>query len=529
MYRGILATVVVIGSLFVTASFAYIVNPGPVVNATVGGVWPRPKYLRSTDNYFLIDPKNFSILPVENTCDILDKAITRYIKIIQSTVHSPIYYPHVVHNGSGTNVTPAQILSSLKVNLTSPCEQKPHLKMDEWYFLSTSGTIISHSIWGVLRALETFSQLVTPYENQMLRVTETHIRDEPRFPHRGLLVDTSRHYISKDILFRILDGMAYNKLNVFHWHIVDDHSFPYVSKKFPELSAKGAFRPEMIYTQKDVADVIEYARIRGIRVIPEFDVPGHTRSWGVSHPEVLTQCEGSYQGLMGPMNPIKDVTYQFIDELFREVQEVFPDQYIHVGGDEVGFECWNSSTEIVDYMKKNNISSFSFLQKNFMEKVTRSVTALDNIPIVWQEVMVENVDMPPGTIVQVWTGDWRVLLFMFTKAGHRALMSECWYLDHLENGGDWKKYYNCEPLDFIGSEEQKKLILGGEACMWAEVVSDRNILQRIFPRSSAAAERLWSPQHTRNFVEAQQRLEEHVCRMNLRGIPAQPANGPGIC
>lgn len=111
--------------------------------------------------------------------------------------------------------------------------------------------------------------------------------------------------------------MAYNKLNVFHWHIVDDHSFPYVSKKFPELSAKGAFRSEMIYTQKDVADVIEYARIRGIRVIPEFDVPGHTRSWGVSHPEVLTQCEGSYQGLMGPMNPIKDVTYQFIDELFR--------------------------------------------------------------------------------------------------------------------------------------------------------------------------------------------------------------------
>lgn len=138
-------------------------------------------------------------------------------------------------------------------------------------------------------------------------------------------------------LEQILDGMAYNKMNVFHWHIVDDHSFPYESIKFPELT-KGAYHDSMIYSQKDVAKIIEYARMRGIRVMPEFDTPGHTRSWGASHPELLTACGGPYQGKLGPINPIIDSNYDFIFELLEEVFRVFPDKYSHLGGDEVGFE-----------------------------------------------------------------------------------------------------------------------------------------------------------------------------------------------
>lgn len=143
--------------------------------------------------------------------------------------------------------------------------------------------------------------------------------------------------------------------------------------------------------------------------------------------------------------------------------------------------------------------------------------------------MVRDVRMPPETVVQVWLGDWRFLLSTFTRGGHRALLSECWYLDHVQRGGDWEKYYRCEPLDFSGTKKQKKLVLGGEGCMWGEAVNDHNILPRIFPRASAIAERLWSTQDTKDEKEAKRRLEEHVCRMNLRGVPAQPANGPGIC
>lgn len=201
-----------------------------------------------------------------------------------------------------------------------------------------------------------------------LRINETEIHDKPRYSFRGLLVDTSRHYINVFTLKQIIDGMAYNKLNVFHWHIVDDHrsaiycifitkidsfllcqneklyhkhlnfismnSFPYESRTFPELSREGAYKSNMVYTQSQIQEIIEYARLRGIRTLAEFDTPGHTRSWGISHPEILTACEGVYSGKLGPIDPTKEESYTFMQKLLEEVVEVFPDEYVHLGGDE---------------------------------------------------------------------------------------------------------------------------------------------------------------------------------------------------
>lgn len=323
--------------------------------------------------------------------------------------------------------------------------------------------------------------------------------------------------------------MAYNKLNVFHWHIVDDHSFPYESTEFPELSAQGAFHSKLVYTQSNVQMVIEYARERGIRVMVEFDTPGHTRSWGVSHPELLVACSGKYSGKLGPMDPTAKTTYTFLERLFGEIVTVFPEKYIHLGGDEVDFECWNSSSVITQFMLTNNITTFEKLEDLFIQRVVDIVDRLNSSSVVWQEVFENRVKLPKGTVVQVWTGNRKALLADITSKGLPALLSACWYLDHLKTGGDWKEFYNCDAHDFPGTDTQKQLVLGGEACMWAEVVDDNNVLQRIFPRVSATAEKLWSQQNVNNIASAAQRLEEHACRMIHRGIPAQPPNGPGFC
>lgn len=173
-------------------------------------------------------------------------------------------------------------------------------------------------MWGVLRGLESFSQLLTPVSEEVLslRLNATTIDDAPRFAHRGLLLDTGRHFMPPTTIRTLLDGMAYTKLNVFHWHIVDDQSFPYQSQRYPELSARGAFHPQLaVYTPTDVADLVEYARLRGIRVLIELDTPGHTRSWGVAHPELLTQCGGDWTGKLGPIDPSAPGVYEFVGDL----------------------------------------------------------------------------------------------------------------------------------------------------------------------------------------------------------------------
>lgn len=199
-------------------------------------------------------------------------------------------------------------------------------------------------------------------------------------------------------------------------------------------------------------------------------------------------------------------------------------------------------------MKTFNISTFEQLEEFYIQKLIDNISSLNSSSIVWQEVYTNGVKLPPGTVVHVWTGDQKKLLskvlfylifltatlfflctIQITRDNLPALLSSCWYLDHLSTGGDWVKLYKCDPLDFPGTEKQKKLVYGGEACMWAEVVDDTNVLQRIFPRVCATAEKLWSPAGVSSIDEAMKRLEEHYCRLRGRNIPAQPPNGPGRC
>ncbi|NXQ68967.1 HEXB hexosaminidase, partial [Quiscalus mexicanus] len=409
------------------------------------------------------------------------------------------------------------------------CDRHPQLASSEAYHLTVTEPVAilkAPEVWGALRGLETFSQLVHEDDYGSVLVNESEINDFPRFAHRGVLLDTSRHYLPLKSILTNLDAMAFNKFNVLHWHIVDDQSFPYQSIYFPELSDKGAYSSNLIYTPTDVRVVIEYARLRGIRVIPEFDTPGHTQSWGKGQKDLLTPCYNGGQptGSFGPVNPVWNTTYDFMTKFFKEISSVFPDEFIHLGGDEVDFSCWKSNPEVKEFMKKQGFGiDYAKLESYYVQNILDIVSSYNKGQMVWQEVFDHKAQLKPDTVVQVWmANNYARELSRVTGAGFTAVLSAPWYLDYISYGQDWKKYYSVEPLNFPGSEEQKKLLIGGEACLWGEFVDATNLTPRLWPRASAVGERLWSSSNVTNLQDAYKRLTNHRCRMLRRGIAAEP-------
>lgn len=353
------------------------------------------------------------------------------------------------------------------------------------------------------------------------------------------MLDTSRHFLPLDVLKDHLDLMAHNKLNVFHWHLTDDTSFPYQSVKFPTLSEFGAYNQySLVYTPSDVQEIIEYARLRGIRVIPEFDTPGHTQSWGPGMKDLLARCydeKGLPTNFFGPINPVPEENYIFLAQFFEEISQVFPDSYVHLGGDEVDFSCWASNPEIAAFMEEQEFGkSYEKLEEYYMQKlinVTQQATKGTMQYLIWQEVIDNGVTVPEGTVVHIWKdgSNWVPEMQLVTSLGYPVLLSSPWYLNRINYGIDWDQYYIVEPFSFNGTESQKSLVMGGEACMWTEFTDAVSVTGRTWPRASAIAERLWSNENVKDPRQAAPRLEEHRCRLLRRGYRVDPVNGPNYC
>ncbi|KAM6425955.1 beta-hexosaminidase subunit alpha [Liasis olivaceus] len=491
-------------------------------------VWPQPQRLSAApQGRCRLSSRGFGFAyanasAVAPGCDVLDQAFRRYRALL---------FPPGHRDPAGSNLE--VLCPDLLVSITQAgCSGYPTLESPEDYKLSVSGELMlltATNIWGALRGLETFSQLAWRDDDGTFYVNKTDVVDFPRFPHRGLLLDTSRHYLPLKIILETLDAMAYNKLNVFHWHIVDDPSFPFESMVFPDLSWKGSYNSAThVYTASDVKTVIEYARLRGIRVIAEFDTPGHTRSWGPGVPGLLTPCYVSTKpsGTYGPVNPILNSTYQFMATFFAEVSAVFPDFYIHLGGDEVDFTCWRSNPDIQAFMQKMQFGQdYAKLESFYIQRLLAIVSSYHKGYMVWQEVFDNGVKVNPDTIIHVWKGSpisFQEEMSRVTKAGFRTLLSSPWYLNYISYGQDWLTAYRVEPLAFSGSAEQKKLVIGGEACMWGEYVDATNLTPRLWPRAGAVAERLWSNETVRSQQDAYVRLSDFRCTLLRRGIQAEP-------
>lgn len=499
-------------------------------------------------NYLAIDSRSFSINvdTIIERCGIVERAITRYKDDLIFDDIKPV-------DRDDPNAKDRQKLADLRmleVNQRSEsefsCQSVPHDDMDESYDLDVviltdkkvRAELRANSSWGILRGLETFSQLVFNIKPNVYGIHPVVITDNPRFKYRGYMLDTARHYISMFKITNLLDAMAFNKMNVFHWHMVDDQSFPYASSTYSNLSKTTSYRPNMVYTKKDVEFVISYAAERGIRVIPELDTPGHTYSLR-SIQNLLTECYDTYtnksNGNLGPIDPTRHEAYRSVEKLISELSTLFPDSYFHSGGDEVDYDCWKSNPQITSWMKNRDISgNYRELTRIYIRQMYDFLTRLNKTMLVWEDVFDIGVNLPKDTVVQVWKNENDPREFMkvlenVVKSGYKAILSSCWYLNLIDYGQDWVKFYKCDPISEPIRKQDEYLVLGGEVCMWTEFVDDTNVLTRTWPRTSAAAERLWSRKETVDVNEFLERLEQMRCRLLSRGIQAEPVNGPGYC
>jgi hexosaminidase len=409
--------------------------------------------------------------------------------------------------------------ATLVIHADHADKEVPELGEDESYSLeitASDASLTAPNPLGILHGLQTFLQLVENTSSGFA-VPAVSIQDQPRFPWRGLMIDVSRHFMPPDVLKRNLDGMAAVKLNVLHLHLSDNQGFRIESKKFPKLQEMGS--DGLFYTQEEMRDLIAYAADRGIRIVPEFDMPGHSTSWFVGYPE-LASGPGPYQierkwGVFDPaMDPTQDRTYKFLDEFIGEMARLFPDHYFHIGGDEVNGKEWNANPKIQEFMHAHGLKNNDALQAYFNKRVQAIVSKHGKIMMGWDEIL--NPDLPKDIVIQSWRGP--ASLAQAAKQGYSGLLSSGYYLDLMQPA--WK-HYAVDPMGGAAADltpEQAQHILGGEACMWAEYVSPENIDSRIWPRAAAIAERLWSPQSVTDADSMYRRMGEVSRQLDGLGL-----------
>jgi hexosaminidase len=394
----------------------------------------------------------------------------------------------------------------------------PMLGDDESYTLDVDGEhVVLHAQTGIgaLRGMETLLQLVQPAGNGFI-FPAVHIADAPRFAWRGLMLDSGRHFLPIAVIYRTLDGMAAVKLNVLHWHLSEDQGFRIESKIYPKLQGLGS--DGLYYTQDQARAVVAYAAARGIRVVPEFDMPGHSTSWMVGYPE-LGSAPGPYavQRVFGihdaALNPISEKTYRFLDAFLGEMGTLFPDAYMHVGGDESNGKQWLANPEIKAFMDAHGMKTTQELQAYFNTRVQKILARHHKQMVGWDEVL--NPAISPDVVIQVWHRN--EFLVNAAKQGHRGFYSQPYYLDHMYTAA---QIFQTDPIP-SGADltaDQLKLILGGEACMWGEHISPLTIDSRIWPRAAVMAERLWSPAEDRDTEDMYRRLAVESVRLDAGGL-----------
>jgi hexosaminidase len=417
-----------------------------------------------------------------------------------------------------TSSSSAAASAALVISVDGPGETIQSVDEDESYSLDVAPSGVrlhAATVVGAMRGLETLQQLLqTDATGYFLPAVSIH--DTPRFRWRGLMIDCGRHFMPVDVIERTLDGMAAVKLNVFHWHLSEDQGFRMESRAFPKLTELGS--DGLFYTQEQAREIVVYARDRGIRVVPEFDMPGHSSAWFVGYPD-LASAPGPFHierefGIFDPvMDPTQEGTYKFLDKFVGEMAAIFPDHFMHIGGDENNGVEWKANARIQAFMREHNLQDTAALQNYFNQRLLKILEKHGKHMVGWDEILTP--DLPKDVVVQSWRGF--DSLAAGAKAGYSTILSAGYYLNLMSTAAT---HYLVDPLpqaNALSPEEQAR-ILGGEACMWMEQTTPRDIDSRVWPRAAAIAERFWSPRDVNNVDDMYRRLAVESIRLEGLGL-----------
>ena len=423
-------------------------------------------------------------------------------------------------------------------------------------------TISAAGYSGLLYGLETLRQLLPEeIESAALQgnitwvVPTVDIQDSPRFPWRGLMLDVSRHFFPKEYILKVIDGLALHKMNVLHFHLVDDQGWRIEIEKYPKLTEVGAYRVDKedmhwnarptpdssekatyggFYTREDIKEIVAYAGEKGIEVVPEIEMPAHVMSAIAAYPEL--SCKGEPimvpPGGVWPITDIycagKDSTFEFLENVLTEVMELFSSKYIHVGGDEATKTNWKTCPHCQERIKEEGLAGVEELQSYFMKRIEKFVSSKGRVMLGWDEIL--EGGLAPGATVMSWRGTqggWEA-----SEQGHDVVMtpvSHC-YFDYYQGPQDSEplafnaytplsKVYEFDPVVDSMSADQAKHVLGGQANLWSEYIPTTSHSEyMIYPRLTALAETVWSPKEGRDWNDFTARLEHMFKRYDELGI-----------
>lgn len=460
---------------------------------------PVPQMVEFGDGRFIID-RNFTIELTGACGHRAEQAATHLLRRLSGRTGYFIDQGFVYKNQS-----------MAEPKLMIACERTGELVLgeDESYSLNIKpGQIEINALteFGVLHAIETLLQLFET-DGKEYYFPEVSINDTPRFPWRGLMLDVCRHFIPMEIIKRNIDAMAAVKMNVLHLHLSEDQGFRIESEVFPRLHQFGSDGD--YFTQTQMREIIAYADQRGIRVIPEFDMPGHATAWFVGHPE-LSSYDTTYTiergwGVQDPvMDPTRESTFEFLDAFIGEMAALFPDAYFHIGGDENNGVHWGNNPDIRKYMEQHGYENTHQLQSYFTDRVRQIVEGHGKIMIGWDEIF--DPGMNKNIISQVWSWNGMKQLPEILAQDFQVIISNGYYIDLFWST---EAHYLKDPAraGFVDDVALEKNILGGEVPSWAEFNTPEVVDARIWPRTAALAERFWSAKEVRNVDDMYRRLE----------------------